>query len=718
METSFEAQRKVKGTNWDEKFEEIKALKKELNQYVHELHQATTLGQSIFDMIETYSDLTEPQTMIEFERDKVMEVDEVKLKRIKQLIENIAVVGETCGNVTDNPWIGIKQTNYSLGLQDTIKAELEGIAPAAEKLHQMEDDFLELGLSHDSQNHQWYTFIYKLIPYLDNMPDADLNLIGKEHFDQLQSEIAEVIRVGRQHDEQVGKMEERFDKAIFKINAETLLQDLRLAENSWFMKEKLGKGKIKKELKKYLKTKDKIETDELESIITGIRDIQEKQEFLQQHDDRMNNYFPVLWNDGAGMWDEMEEAVQWMADVRSTINELQPSRDTLAAMAQNLQEHKQQLSTSQMKQQMNAYTTGYEDIMKHWETVEKELVAADLHEPEQPDWANYVKDKAAYLLEALPQLKDNCKLASVIQEAESFGLHHVTKPYLAGELGYHELLLAYLYGFYRIRIDEEISNNERLSQFSKASFENKLDNFYNLDDEISELTKIEVYVKLMDRIPDLLNNAIESSEPGILAKAIKSKGRGIAIRQLFDRIKNLLPKIKPCMLMSPLSVAQYLDPSFPKFDLVIFDEASQLPTSEAIGAMGRGKNVIVVGDPKQLPPTDFFGTKQEEDNFDLQDLESVLDDSLAIRLPQKHLRWHYRSEHESLISFSNNQFYENKLVTFPSIDDIHSRVSFRNVGGVYDRGKTKQNKWKQKLSSMKFSQDWRARKNSMKVLVL
>ncbi|GAA0432234.1 DUF3320 domain-containing protein [Lentibacillus halophilus] len=692
LETSFEAQRKVKGTDWDNKFEEIKALKKELNQYVDELHQSTSLGQSIFEMIETYSDLTEPQIMIEFERDKVMKVDEVKLKRVRQLIENIAVIGETCGSVAANPWIGIKQTNYSLSLQDTVKAELEGIAPAAEKLQPLEEAFRALGLSHDSRNHQWYTFIDKLIPYLTNMPDANLTLIGKEHFDQLQSKIHDVVSTGRQHDEAADKIKERFDKAALTIDTETMLQDLRLAENSWFIKEKLDKGKIKKELKKYLKTKDKIETNELESIITSVRGIQEKQAFLQQHDDRMKEYFPALWNDGAGMWDDMEVAVQWMRDVRSAIEALQPSQDTLATMAQQLQDNKQQLTTSQMQQHMNAYTAGYEAIMKHWETVEKELAAEGLHEPEQPDWANNVKNKAANLLNALPQLKDNCQLASAIQEAESFGLHHVTKPYLAGELDDHELLPSYLYGFYRIRIDEEISNRERLAQFSKASFENKLDNFYNLDDEISELTRLEVYVKLMDRVPDLLNNAIESSEPGILAKAIRSKGRGIAIRQLFDRIKNLLPKIKPCMLMSPLSVAQYLDPSFPRFDLIIFDEASQLPTSEAIGAMGRGKNVIIVGDPKQLPPTDFFGTKQEEDNFDLQDLESVLDDSLAIRLPQKHLRWHYRSEHESLISFSNNQFYENKLVTFPSIDDIHSRVSFRNVGGVYDRGKTKQNK--------------------------
>ena len=93
---------------------------------------------------------------------------------------------------------------------------------------------------------------------------------------------------------------------------------------------------------------------------------------------------------------------------------------------------------------------------------------------------------------------------------------------------------------------------------------------------------------------------------GILKKAIKNNGRMMPLRKLFDEIPTLLRKLCPCMLMSPISVAQYIDPSFPKFDLVIFDEASQLPTSEAVGTIARGENVVIVGDPKQLPPTSFF----------------------------------------------------------------------------------------------------------------
>jgi superfamily I DNA and/or RNA helicase len=201
----------------------------------------------------------------------------------------------------------------------------------------------------------------------------------------------------------------------------------------------------------------------------------------------------------------------------------------------------------------------------------------------------------------------------------------------------------------------------------------------------------ELAARLSANIPAAGSGAA-SSEIAILQRAIRSGGRMLPIRKLFDSIPNLLRRMCPCMLMSPISVAQYIDPAFPKFDLVIFDEASQLPTSEAVGAIARGDNVIVVGDPRQLPPTSFFSANHvDEAHYEQEDLESVLDDCLALSMPQKHLLWHYRSRHESLIAFSNARFYENKLLTFPSPADPVSEVKWVHVDGCYDKGKTKQN---------------------------
>lgn len=144
--------------------------------------------------------------------------------------------------------------------------------------------------------------------------------------------------------------------------------------------------------------------------------------------------------------------------------------------------------------------------------------------------------------------------------------------------------------------------------------------------------------------------------------------------------------------MSPISVAQYIDADAEKFDLIVFDEASQMPTYEAVGAIARGKNVVIVGDPKQMPPTSFFSVNTiDEDNIEMEDLESILDDCLALSIPSKYLLWHYRSKHESLITFSNSEYYDNKLMTFPSPDNIESKVRMVAVDGYYDKGKSRQN---------------------------
>ena len=147
------------------------------------------------------------------------------------------------------------------------------------------------------------------------------------------------------------------------------------------------------------------------------------------------------------------------------------------------------------------------------------------------------------------------------------------------------------------------------------------------------------------------------------------------------------------MLMSPLSAAQYLDPAREPFDLVVFDEASQLPTCKAVGVLARGRDAVVVGDPKQMPPTSFFSVNTvDEEHLDEEDLESILDDCLALGMPHAHLLWHYRSRHESLIAFSNRQFYENKLYTFPSVNDRERMVRLVPVEGVFERGKNRQNR--------------------------
>ena len=167
------------------------------------------------------------------------------------------------------------------------------------------------------------------------------------------------------------------------------------------------------------------------------------------------------------------------------------------------------------------------------------------------------------------------------------------------------------------------------------------------------------------------------------------------LRKLFAAIPNLLLTLKPCLMMSPLSVAHFLDARSYRFDMVIFDEASQIFPQDAIGAIFRGKQVIIAGDSKQLPPTNFFAAGLGNDDFDDEDYEepageSILEEASVI-LPSRTLLWHYRSRHEHLIAFSNQEIYGGDLITFPS-----SRSAEPNTGvefcyvedGVYENGRS------------------------------
>ncbi|WP_198290680.1 AAA domain-containing protein [Methylophilus sp. 5] len=185
------------------------------------------------------------------------------------------------------------------------------------------------------------------------------------------------------------------------------------------------------------------------------------------------------------------------------------------------------------------------------------------------------------------------------------------------------------------------------------------------------------------------------AEITLLRREAQKQRQHKSIRDLIKSTSTSIPRLKPCMLMSPQSVAQYLEAGSQLFDIVIFDEASQIPTWDAIGAISRGKQLICVGDPKQLPPTNFFGATDSDAVVDeevVQEMESILDECLGVGLPLSRLSWHYRSRNEGLISFSNYQYYENSLTTFPSPVEVDNSVEFVYSKGIYDLGKSRTNR--------------------------
>ena len=283
------------------------------------------------------------------------------------------------------------------------------------------------------------------------------------------------------------------------------------------------------------------------------------------------------------------------------------------------------------------------------------------------------------------------KYAGIISSLEAVGLKEAIIRHKDG-VATEDICDSFRAACYRQMAMDVIQRDPSLSQFNGMSFSLVIDKYRRLTCEFQQLTRQELVARLSARIPTDTRDPQLSGELTLLRKRIASKGKGTTIRNIIDQMPMVLPRLCPVMLMSPLSVAQYIDIDGPKFDLVVFDEASQIPTGEAVGAICRGKSAIIVGDPKQMPPTSFFTANvTDEDDADIDDLESILDDCISLSMPTRYLRWHYRSKHESLIAFSNQNFYEGRLVTFPSADDMVSHVTWQHVDGYYDYGRTRTN---------------------------
>ena len=215
-----------------------------------------------------------------------------------------------------------------------------------------------------------------------------------------------------------------------------------------------------------------------------------------------------------------------------------------------------------------------------------------------------------------------------------------------------------------------------LLSVSGKSLDALRDEYRSLDAQVMELRRAAIANKLLQRRPpEGRQSGLKSqiTEMALLRSEIAKQRAHVPIRQLVARAGRSLQALKPCFMMGPLSVAQYIAPGTLKFDLVIMDEASQMRPEDAIGTLARGGQAVIVGDPKQLPPTSFFdriaeraGEGDEDEEITLaEDSKSILELSSSI-FDQRMLRWHYRSRHEALIAFSNRQFYKDELIIFPS----------------------------------------------------
>ena len=652
-------------TEYEMQQQKLAVSRNKLDGYAVHLHTVHKSGFSLHDLIDLYETVRNEAHMVSFDPYEAGQLSRTQIQRHLPLLGQLAAAGNAIGDVKNDALAGIGLTSYSAEVRGAMRKAsmryrdaLKAVQTAGEKAGHI------LGLEAPVSKKE-YAHLNQLVQlYLAcrNIEPALFDLLGVN-----QTEINAYFDAERILQEEEQKLLSFWEKDILTQNISGFQAKHEAAGKKFFGKAS-AMAAVVAELQPFA-----LQTLTFDSIPGKLQDVlmflNRKQHFsamiqtLSEDTRNALSRFPTR--------DEYQTAMNAVKAYREKADAFPGGLEAIRAI-------------NAKKQAVDSI----EDFRNSCiQAADAERAFNDLLQREScmdtADWAEQETEFCQYLLEHPAALKDRGLYNHIRKECIEAGLQPAVDAYENGLASEH-LTAAYKKGLYYALITEIIYTDDVLSSFSGVTFNESVQQFKRLDESMLQQTKSEIFYLLASRIPSSWDSPEIGRELNLLRKAIGSNARGMSIRTLFERIPHILQDLCPCMLMSPNSVAQYLSQNNDLFDVVIFDEASQLPTCKAIGALARAENAVIVGDPKQMPPTSFFaGSGPNVEDLALDDLDSILDDALALGIPSQHLQWHYRSTHESLIAFSNHQFYNNKMYTFPSANDRERHVVAVHVDGVY-----------------------------------
>ncbi len=656
--------------------EDIKLTRNDLNKIINVLHKKNDYFMSFYDALVRSDDFDKVDTVTvddsfarSLNNDKFIEDIHLINEFENQIIENNGYV--------NNPFILYRDKQY---IPNVTKNKFKELGPKyKEALHDFtfildkfaeENDF-EISLSRNTINH------INLLLNDNNIKDIIPAVLNENLYKN--NEIINILSLGTKLQNSLEKLYEDYSKSILSLDLDEASLKMEKALNAGFFTKVLHKKKSVKLFEPFARNPKNVKfknlqilLDELKEInlnINSLKNLMSKYEIVfgpqysykvEDYDfNTMNKKFTISQNFFTNH-KELGEKLLNQIVARYNSFSLKYSDEFIASY--NKLNQIEDIFENDLKfdySLCDRYFITHSDIIKMIDKWDMKL--------------DYLRNWS-YLLNVYEKLEEN-NLQFIINYIEGDS-YDSSKNILA------KIFEKSVYA----HIMKQAIINDSSSSFNAIELKHSIDKYKELINIFASETVKETASRITSKTPVMMEKSAASSEIGILRTAIANKCKGKSLRQLFSEIPNILTKYFPICLMSPISCAQFLDHKMPKFDIVIFDEASQMPTSEAVGAISRGKSLIVVGDSMQMPPTSFFQSKGSDETYiDIDDQDSILDDCNVIGMPSRQLDWHYRSKHESLIRFSNARFYNNSLITFPSPNDMTNKVSLLNVHGVYDK---------------------------------
>ena len=664
LEKSLAVRHPSHKSEYAEGLKNASAGRAKLDGYAQHLHAVHNSGYSLHDLIDLYETVRDAKTFIPFNSNEAGSLSKEDVKRHHSLLSRLITAGEAVGNIKGNVLSEVRLASYSAEVRSAVRSKTEKYESALYDLQQSGTGVSALLGVDQPLGRQDYVQLDKILSfYLENRGSEPVLLdLLEKNSSQVRAYLEKEDTLKTWKNVLLGIWKGDF----LDVDLNSILSRHEQAAKKFFGKAS-AMSAITAEVQAY-----SLKPLTFETIPTLLLPVHRFQAAREAHKAAFNH----LSGDAKKVLAEYPS----ISSLESACAAAEQYLRQTADFPGGLQAIRALVCKADTSVCFGRYRESYQKFLEAEESFNSLLCRET--QSEHGDWIAYEKKFCEYLRGHRSALKNRGLYNQVRQECVKAGLEPAVEAYENG-LSTEELIPAYKKGFYYALIMGIIYGDDVLSSFSGVTFNEAIRQFKQLDDKLLTQTKEEIFYLLASRVPTSWDSPEVGKELNLLRKAIGSNARGMSIRALFDRIPNVLQTLCPCMLMSPNSVAQYLAQNNDLFDVVIFDEASQLPTCKAVGALYRAKNAVIVGDPRQMPPTSFFaGSGPDVEDLALADLDSILDDALALGIPSQHLQWHYRSTHESLIAFSNSQFYGNRMFTFPSANDRERHVTAVHVDGI------------------------------------
>ncbi|MBK8096191.1 MAG: DUF3320 domain-containing protein [Planctomycetes bacterium] len=682
---------------WAQRAEELQQARAELNAHVHRLHAGRAAGLSLFAATARLCGLREAPRLSGLPTD----LDDARVMRCEVAVDALAATAAPLGDIPCHPWLGVGRADWAPALPrelepllQTATDRLAAVVAAWNPVRTL------LGMSELLPTRAMLPTIGQVAVLLQHVPPTAALTLGAGFPARRDAALA-LIATGRRRDELWSQVSPRWRRELLALDVPALLVPVRRHHAAFLPIRWWRLRGVKTEL---LPVTAEGEFPPWSQVFADLQ-IAVEARTLQQQIDAADadgrQWFGAAWQ-ATPAWLVLTALVERAEQLRAVAAALAPDPVTAAAWLERwLTVADTATSTGPVREQLQTLTNAlhaWNEALAALDGVLKLQLDLCVGPPTAPDILGRWQARLAGWRTALPRLRDWCALRRDADAVQAAGLRPVVDALFMGTVTAANVRAAFDRSFWEVFVDQVFAQEPELARFRGLDHERRIARFRSLDQELIELAGKVVRARLCAQLPALQATQAASSELGILLRERKKQRRHLPVRQLFGRIPNLISRLAPCLLMSPLSVAQYLGQRFPPFDLVVFDEASQVPVWDAVGAIGRARSLVVVGDSKQLPPTAFFHRQDGDEALpaddEVEELESVLDECTAAGMHRMYLRWHYRSRHESLIAFSNHHYYDNRLLTFPSPQQQAPGLGVRlqPTGGIYDRGRSQQNR--------------------------